>query len=215
MHSTATWDLPVRLTHWLFVICLAVSWWTAEQRLMNLHRYSGYTLLGLLLFRIYWGFAGSSTARFSSFVKGPRAVMEYLRRTRAASASVIGHSPLAGWSVLAILCLLTLQVVLGLFVTDVDGLESGPLSHLVSFETGRQLSQWHETVFNVILAWCALHLAALTYYLVVQRNNLVSAMFTGRKRTAQASQPLRRAPAWRVWPGVALAGFIVWLIVRG
>lgn len=215
MHATATWDLPVRLTHWLFAICLAVSWWAAEERLMDLHRYSGYTLLGLLLFRIYWGFAGSSTARFSSFVRGPRAMIEYLRRPRTTGAPVIGHTPLGSWSVLTILGLLALQIGLGLFVTDVDGIESGPLSHLVSFETGRRLADWHETLFNAILAWATLHLAALTYYFVVERNNLLTAMITGSKRTTQASQPLRRAPAWRIWPGVALAGLIVWLIARG
>src|SRR5690606_41063123 len=68
------WDVPTRLVHWLIVASVATSWWTAERGDLELHRYSGYLLLGLLLFRIYWGFAGSSSARFAHFVKGPRAI---------------------------------------------------------------------------------------------------------------------------------------------
>jgi cytochrome b len=75
--SILVWDLPTRLTHWLFVLCIAISWWTAEQRLMDWHRYSGYTMLGLLVFRLYRGFAGSSTARFAKFMRGPRDVLDH------------------------------------------------------------------------------------------------------------------------------------------
>ena len=154
---TQIWDLPLRITHWLLVACIAVSWWTAEQRHMDWHRYSGYTLLGLLVFRVYWGFAGSSTARFSEFICGPRAVLEYVRRKHP--AGVPGHNPLGGWSVVAMLVLMSVQVGLGLFVTDVDGLESGPLSHLVSFETGRTLAEWHEETFDVLLAFLGLQVS--------------------------------------------------------
>ncbi|HKR37287.1 MAG TPA: cytochrome b/b6 domain-containing protein [Steroidobacteraceae bacterium] len=86
--STPVWDLPTRLTHWLFVVCLAFSWWTAEQRFMDWHRYSGYTMLGLLVFRIYWGIAGSSTVRFARFVGSPRAVLEHLRLRREERSTV-------------------------------------------------------------------------------------------------------------------------------
>jgi cytochrome b len=71
------WDLPTRLTDWLFVCCIAVSWWTAGQRLMDWHRYSGYTILGLLVFRICWGLAVSSTARFARFLGSPHAVLDF------------------------------------------------------------------------------------------------------------------------------------------
>src|SRR4051794_14728900 len=97
------WDLPIRVTHWLFIVCIAVSWWTAEQRLMDWHRYSGYTMLGLLTFRIYWGVAGSSTARFTRFVADPRAVIDYLRQSREQRARIVGHTPLGSWSVVVLL----------------------------------------------------------------------------------------------------------------
>jgi cytochrome b len=212
--ATPVWDLPIRLTHWLFVACIAVSWWTAEQRLMDWHRYSGYTMLGLLAFRIYWGIAGSSTARFARFVGGPRAVLNYLRLPREERAGVIGHTPLGSWSVVALLLAMIVQVSLGLFATDIDGIESGPLSHLVSFDTGRALADAHDLSFDVLIALVALHVVAILFYLLIERNNLVSAMLSGRKRVAKESAGMQPAPAWRLWTGVAFATLVVWLIVR-
>jgi cytochrome b len=206
------WDLPVRLTHWLLVACIAVSWWTAEERQMEWHRYSGYALLGLLVFRVYWGFAGSSTARFSDFLRGPRKIVEYLRqpRTQRAVPGLSGHNPLGGWSVIAMLALMALQVGIGLFVSDVDGLESGPLSHLVSFDTSRTLAELHETLFNVLLTFIALHVAAVIFYLLYLRDNLIAAMVSGRHE--RASQGMSTVPVWRVLPGIAIAATVVWII---
>jgi cytochrome b len=210
VNDIRVWDWPVRLTHWLFVFCIAVSWWSAEQHAMDWHRYSGYTLLGLLIFRIYWGFAGSSSARFSQFLRSPRALIAYLRESREGHRHA-GHNPLGGWSVAAMLTLMLAQVVIGLFVSDVDGLESGPLSHLVSFDTSRTLAEIHEIVFNVILTLVALHVAAILFYLLVKRDNLVSAMLTGKRSNARM-MAMTPVPAWRVIPGVVLASSIVWWV---
>lgn len=206
------WDWPVRLTHWLFVFCLSVSWWSAEQRAMDWHRYSGYALLGLLTFRIYWGFAGSSSARFSSFVRGPNNVIAYLRGSREQHIRA-GHNPLGGWSVAAMLTLMLAQVVIGLFVSDVDGLESGPLSHLVSFGASRTLAEIHEIVFNLILGLAALHIAAILFYLLARRDNLVGAMLTGKRRK-DGMASMTPVPAWRVIPGIALAVSVVWWVAN-
>lgn len=209
--SVTVWDLPVRLLHWSFVVCFGVSWWSAENHVMDVHRYSGYMLLGLLIFRIYWGLFGSSTARFAHFVRGPGAVVAYLRRSGAETAH--GHSPLGALSVVAMLLSLSAQVVIGLFVTDVDGLESGPLSYLVSFETSRVLADVHEVVFNVLLALIGLHVAAIAFYWVVRRRNLVAPMVTGRATTA-ASAPVALAPLWRALPGIVIAALAVWAIAK-
>jgi cytochrome b len=211
--SIPVWDLPTRLTHWLFVACVAFSWWSAEQRLMDWHRYSGYTMLGLLVFRIYWGLAGSSTARFAHFVGSPRAVLEHLRLRREERRRIVGHSPLGGWGVVAMLLALAAQVTLGLFATDIDGLESGPLSDLVSFDAGRACARAHELSFDVLLGLIALHVVAILYYLLFERNDLVTAMLSGRKRVHGAPTQLRSAPVWRLWTGVALATLVVWMIV--
>ena len=127
------WDVPTRVVDWLMVILIAASWWTAEIGNLELHRYSGYSLLALVVFRVYWGFVGSSSARFNHFIKGPSSVFRYVR---GPSPESLGHNPLGALSVIALLVLLLTQVTLGLFAVDVDGLESGPLSHLVSFEAG-------------------------------------------------------------------------------
>jgi cytochrome b len=177
---------------------------------MDWHRYSGYTLLGLLIFRIYWGFAGSSSARFSKFLRSPRGLIAYLRESREGHRHA-GHNPLGGWSVAAMLTLMLAQVAIGLFVSDVDGLESGPLSHLVSFDTSRTLAEIHEIVFNVILTLIALHVAAILFYLLVKRDNLVSPMLTG-KRSNVRMMAMTPVPAWRVIPGVVLASSIVWWV---
>ncbi len=73
------WDLPVRLFHWILVALLAISWRTGETHAMGWHRLSGYGILGLMIFRIYWGVVGGRTARFTQFVRGPRAILAYLR----------------------------------------------------------------------------------------------------------------------------------------
>src|SRR5262249_32673383 len=108
------WDAPLRLVHCLIVVCVALSWWTADNRHLGYHPYSGYTALGLLVFRLYWGFVGSETARFASFIKGPKTVLEYVRRLpqRAAHSeySVPGHNPLGAVSVVVLLLLLMAQV---------------------------------------------------------------------------------------------------------
>jgi cytochrome b len=208
------WDIPTRLTHWLFVGCIAFSWWTAEERLMDWHRYSGYTLLGLLLFRIYWGFAGSSTARFASFLRGPRAVLDYFKLSRERRAGIIGHTSLGSWSVLALLLAMVVQVTLGLFATDIDGLESGPLSHLVSFDGGRAFAEAHELSFDVLIVLIAVHVVAILFYLFYDRNDLTRPMLSGRKRVAGEVEAMKPAPAWRAWTGVALAALVVWIIVN-
>jgi len=105
------------------------------------------------------------------------------------------------------------QVVIGLFVTDVDGLESGPLSYLVSFDTSRLLAEIHEAVFNVLLALILLHVAAIAFYLIVRRKNLIAPMLTGRTVTT-ASAPVSLAPLWRALPGIAIAALAVWAVAK-
>ncbi|WP_028081093.1 cytochrome b/b6 domain-containing protein [Solimonas soli] len=178
------WDLPTRLTHWALVLLFAFSWWSGENGELAWHRRSGYAVLTLLLFRLAWGFAGSSTARFARFVRGPRAVLAYARRVfeRRAAHDPVGHNPLGGWSVLAMLALLLLQTGSGLFAVDTDGLESGPLAHRLSFSAGRTLAGLHGASFEVLLALVGLHIAAVLFYLVCRRENLIAAMLSGRRR---------------------------------
>jgi cytochrome b len=96
------WDAPVRLVHWLLVGLIAFSWWSAEEGHLQWHRYSGYLILGLVAFRLYWGFAGGGAARFASFVRGPGAILAYLRTLPERTPSTVpGHNPLGALGVLA------------------------------------------------------------------------------------------------------------------
>ncbi len=206
------WDLPTRLVHWLFVCCIGVSWWTAENGRLEWHRWSGYALLGLLVFRIYWGFFGSSTARFGQFVRGPRAVLGYLRGTWKVAA---GHNPLGSWSVVAVITLLLTQVVLGLFAVDVDGIESGPLSMYVDFDTGRDAARLHDTVFNVLLAVIVVHILAVIYYAIVRKQNLAGAMVTGSREFPVADVAPVTGFSWiRFVVGVVVAAVITWAVAK-
>lgn len=205
------WDLPIRIGHGLMVLLVALSWWSAEQRHMDYHRYAGYAMLGLLLFRVYWGFAGSRTARFAQFVRGPRATLAYVRGK--ANGSSAGHNPLGAWSVLLLLALLAAMVGLGLFAVDVDGLESGPLSDYVSFETGRACAHWHHRVFTALQAMIALHVLAVLYYELRRGKRLIAAMIHGRA-DMPGSEAIESAGVLRLAIGLALAAAAVWLVAR-
>jgi cytochrome b len=209
---THVWDVPTRLTHWLFVVLVTFSWWSAETSRMEWHRWSGYTLLGLVIFRIYWGLAGSSTARFGEFVRGPRAIGNYLQGSWNTAP---GHNPLGALNVVALLGLLAVQVSLGLFAVDVDGIESGPLSTYVSFEAGRAAARWHEIVFNVLAGFIALHLIAVIYYVFFRRQALVAAMLHGRRAYPDPQPPsLRSASVLRLLIGIVLAAGLTWMATR-
>lgn len=205
----AVWDLPIRVFHWLIVLLLPLLWWTAEEGLIGWHRRAGYAMLGLILFRIFWGAIGGSTARFAQFVRGPAAMAQYLR---GRSPRRVGHSPVGALSVLAMLGVLALQIGLGLFAADEDGLEAGPLAHHVSFDTAERIAELHEALFNVILAMAALHIIAILYYLVVRRDNLVKPMVVGTRSMPAGTRPMVAAPAWRFVLAAALSlGLTLWI----
>jgi cytochrome b len=182
-NSLKIWDLPIRLFHWSLVVLIASAWWSAEQRELEWHRRTGYALLTLLLFRVLWGFFGSTTARFAYFISGPARSFNYFRNdlfARKVSTSP-GHNPLGGWSVLAMLGAMLLQTLLGLFAVDIDGIESGPLSYLVSFDTGRLAAETHHLIFNVLLTLIVFHIAAILFYRFYKNENLVRAMVVGSR----------------------------------
>jgi cytochrome b len=211
VNATRVWDIPTRVVHWSFVLGLPISWWTAETGRLEWHRWSGYTLLALVLFRVYWGLAGSSTARFRNFVRGPGVIREYLR---AAPAVTVGHNPLGALSVLALLGLLLLQIVLGLFAVDVDGIESGPLSLYVSFGTGRACAEWHEVVFNALLALVALHILAVLYYRVIKKQNLIGAMLSGKRVFTGEAASMTSASVLRLVIGVVLSAALTYAVSK-
>jgi cytochrome b len=201
--------------HWALVVLVAFAWWSAEAGKLDWHRLSGYAVVGLLAFRLIWGFVGSASARFASFVRGPAATLAYLRSLPArAHGDMPGHNPLGAWSVLALLAVLIAQVVTGLFAVDVDAIEAGPLSDRVSFDAGRLLAKWHHWSFSALQVLVVLHLAAVAFYLVYKRANLVRAMITGRHDFAQDPK-LAFAPLWRALLAAAVAAALAWWTAKG
>ena len=210
------WDAPVRLFHWLLVALLCFSWWSGKQHEMDWHRRSGYCILALLIFRIYWGFVGGHTAQFSQFIRGPRAALAYARSlVRGTYIAEPGHNPLGGWSVVLMLATLATMVTAGLFAVDVDGLESGPLADYVSFDQGRVAAHVHAFVFNLLLALIATHLVAILFYLVRLRHNLIGPMITGRGPARNAPVEYRGASRVKLLLGIVLAGVSSYAIARG
>lgn len=209
------WDIPVRVGHWLVVALVAFSWLSAKEGWIGWHKVSGYAILTFVLFRVYWGFAGSSTARFSQFLKGPKAVGRYIRTffSRRDYAASLGHNPLGGWSIVVMLVLLALQTGLGLFAVDEYGIEGGPLATYVPFDTGRQIAGWHATVFNLLLFFIALHVAAITIYLLFKRENLVAPMLTGSKSTVENDATLSFATAKRALGAIVVSVAFVAAVV--
>lgn len=173
-------------------------------------------MLGLVIFRLIWGVFGSSTARFSHFLRGPSAIGSYVKdliRGRK-DHPVIGHNPLGGWSVAAMLALLAGELTLGLFAVNVDGDQAGPLAKFISFDQGQAVAQWHHWVFNGLLALIALHLAAIAFYAVIKRDNLIGPMLTGAKRHTGEATPMQPAPLWRLGAAIVVSAAMTWLIIR-
>jgi cytochrome b len=172
------------------------------------HIWSGCAILTLLIFRILWGFVGSSTARFSSFVRGPRAIAGYWRGQWVG----IGHNPLGALSVLALLLAVAIQVSLGLIAEDEDGIYLGPLAGLVSTDTSDKARDIHALWFNVILALIALHLLAIIYYRF-RGKKLTAPMITGRAELPPDAQPMRPGKWWVALTCLAVGvGITRWII---
>jgi cytochrome b len=187
-----------------------VSWVAAEYEQLTLHRLMGYGVFALLLFRLYWGFAGSGASRFAHFVRGPRAFFAYASRLLdRSSPATVGHNPMGGWSVVAMLGALSILIVLGLFASDAQSVDPGPFYRLVGFGAARAAGEVHEAMVDVLLILVLLHVAAILFYLAYRRENLVGAMITGVTHLP----PGTPAPGQVASNGHAAVAFVVSLAV--
>lgn len=189
------WDWPVRLCHWAMVALIAGLWASQELGRLDWHVRLGMAMLFVVAFRLAWGLIGGETARFARFVKGPAAIRAYWRGD---APPVIGHNPLGALSVVAMLALLSAQIVAGLFATDTDAIHYGPLNAMVGYDTAALLTRLHHLGFNLLLGLIALHLLAIGYYAVVRKDRLVPPMITGRKTYPHAVAQPAGAPLWRL-----------------
>lgn len=188
--STLVWDLPVRVFHWLLVASFAGAWLTAEsERWRLVHVTLGYTMAGLVGFRLVWGLVGTRHARFASFVRGPRAAFAYVRSLLGPRPQHhTGHNPAGALAIVGLLGLIALTAASGWATYNEVG--------------GHWLEELHEASANALLILVGVHLAGVLVGSLIHRENLVRSMFTGRK-AASPGEGIRRS--WAALGAVVLA----------
>jgi cytochrome b len=210
--STIIWDLPTRLFHWALVVLILLQYLSGEFELlpMEWHFWLGYATLALVVFRILWGFFGSTTSRFATFVRGPGAVLRYVRgMVTGRDVHAVGHNPLGGWSVLLLIACVFVQSITGLFSSD-DLTETGPLAARVSDATVEWMTDLHEINQTVLIVLIVLHVAAVLLHRL-RGDNLVPAMIHGRGRGDGV--PMRIASTWLAAVLLAISAIAVALVV--
>jgi cytochrome b len=202
MNRVLVWDLPTRIFHWALVICVTGAFISVQigGNAMVWHGRFGLAVLGLLVFRIVWGFIGSTYARFTQFVRGPAAIKAYLRSEWQGE----GHNPLGALSVLGLLGVLTVLVSTGLFANDDIAFE-GPLYSLVGKDLSDQLVSIHRLIEPVIILLVLAHIGAIIYYAYIKKENLVKPMIRGWKDSAQGKDAR----------GGGIVALVVALIIAG
>lgn len=218
---TRVWDLPTRLFHWVLALCVIASIVSAKigGNAMAWHFRLGYVVFTLLAFRLLWGLIGGHWSRFASFLYSPAAVLRYLRGGSSADEHHdVGHSPLGAFSVFGLLGLLAVQVGTGLFADD-EIANTGPLIRFVSGATSSALTSWHKTWGQwLVITLIVLHVAAIVFYLLGRRRNLLRPMIVGDKPLppgVPASEDHWRARGLALLVVTLCAVGVAWLVSLG
>jgi cytochrome b len=216
--TIAVWDLPVRVFHWSLLALVVLAFVTAETKgwLFQIHLYAGYGVIGLVAFRLAWGVVGTRYARFREFVRPWPAVRAHAVEVLGFSpARFIGHNPLGGWMIVALLATLALLTVTGLFAGD-EG-KHGPDAHLIAAWLAHGLKEAHEGLNTLLWTLVAVHVAGVAVESLLTGENLVRAIWTGRKDAvpgdagkAVAAGPVRAVP---LTLSLGLAAAAVWTVI--
>lgn len=208
------WDAPTRIFHWAFAISVIGAFVSIKLGglYMEWHVRFGLLTLGLVIFRLIWGVIGPHYVRFSQFVRGPRAILNYLK----GAAPAAGHNPLGALSVLALLIIVGFQAVSGLFATD-DIMTTGPLYAYVSASTANLLTSLHKLNEWSIIGIVSLHVLAIAWYSLMLRKRLVRPMLVGdadAKDVPAGTIPAQDGPA--VWIralilAACVTGLVLWI----
>jgi cytochrome b len=209
--SVLVWDIPTRAFHWLLVGLMVFSIVCAKLggNWMEWHKLSGYAILALLAFRVMWGLVGSYYSRFSTFIFGPSAIIAYLK---GLGPKYLGHNPLGSGSVFALLGVTAFQAISGLFVNDDIAIE-GPLYKLVGKTLSDKITGWHKFNEKIIYALVALHVAAILFYWLKKKENLVGPMLTGYKKVKDRVDEFEPVSAWLALLLAGACGAGVWWLV--
>ncbi|NNM71889.1 hypothetical protein HJG44_05690 [Enterovirga sp. DB1703] len=215
------WDLPTRLFKWTLVLLVLNAWLTNQWGDAGIawHMWNGYAILVLVVFRLFWGLFGSSTARFANWVTWPWTALRYgLDLLRGRGRPYLGHNPLGGWMIILLLAVVASQGIAGLFTVDHNGLYGGPFANLDFGDptpVQKALSRYHHMAFNILLAFVAIHVAVNLFYQFVKKDPVIGAMITGRKPVEPfADQPEMR-PGRALWLRAVLCLAAAAMVVFG
>jgi cytochrome b len=214
MKKNLVWDIPVRLFHWLLVLSLFGQWLTAEvlDNFMDIHFYIGYFTLGLIIFRLLWGFFGTRYAKFSSFVAGPKAIINYLQSLSSKQkVFTTGHNPLGGLLLPAVLILVGLQAISGLFTSD-EIVTAGPYYDSANSAVQKWMQWLHHNVFDVLMGLVVIHLLAIAWYRWALKHDLITPMLTGQK-VVEASKGIAHSKLVSALILAITVGFFVYWLV--
>lgn len=186
------WDLPTRIFHWLLVTLIICAWVsfqyndTVGDPELVWHRYNGYAILILLIWRILWGIVGSPASRFVTFLTWPWNALRYgIDLARQRDRHYLGHNPLGSYMILALITLVGGQAIFGLLATEHNYVTWGPLAPLINDEDSEWYSKMHIWMFeNVILIFIGLHITANILYRLIKKDQLIEAMIVGTKPAA-------------------------------
>jgi cytochrome b len=184
LREVKLWDPLLRGFHWLLAFFVTAAWLLGNYgpTSMTLHFWCGYAVTFLLAFRLIWGFVGPEPARFSSFLRGPKAISDYMRHMFLREPSYWpGHNPLGALAVIAMLAALAAQVLTGMMSESENFIDAGPLASSVSSATRKAAKGYHEFGANLILALVLLHVGVILFYRFWKRENLIKSMVDGRK----------------------------------
>ena len=204
------WDVWIRLFHWSLALAVTFALVSGDTGWLFFegHRLAGEIVLALVVFRICWSLVGSSNASLTALVVRPRrAVRHLLDLARGNTAPVRGHSASGGWAVLAMLALLGLQALSGLFIADEDEMLEGAFYGALPADVAGQLMDLHYVLADVILAIVLLHIAMVAVYAVRAGHDLVRPMITGRMPWP-ASTPPASYRAQGPWRGALVAALL-------
>jgi len=212
LRKIKVWDIGTRLFHWSLVVLFALSAFSAFQDKFDIyadmHLFSGFGILVLVVWRIVWGFWGSETSRFRQFVKSPKTVIAALK---AGDNPPVGHSAVGGYSVLLMLLLLLAQTCLGMFASD-DMLFSGPLSDHAG-AAAADIRDIHALLGRILMGVVFLHIAAILWYLLVRKINLIWPMVAGCKAVEEDVESQKFVSFWfAAIIFLALLALLMWLI---
>jgi cytochrome b len=200
--AVLTWDFPVRVFHWLLVISFAGAWLTSESEAQQLVHYAfGYSACVIILLRIVWGFVGTRYARFTQFIKGPSETGRHIKSLLVGRQSAgLGHNPVGALVMISLMILILLIDLTGYWI--------------IKDVLGELMSGAHEAISNLAMGFVLIHIAAAIIMSLLQKENLVKSMFTGKKQGFP--EQAIRYPMYFVGISLAIAyAYCFYLIVSG